>query len=156
MQVIERKTTRDNRVIAWMRLARIYTLIDRETVNLLRQFDLSVAQFDVIAQVGAAEGRTQQELADALLVTKGNITQLLDRLEARGLIERRVEAGRRGKRIFLTEAGWMLNREAIPAQEALIASLVGRLPVEDQDDLNQILRRLQQLLASTSHEEHAS
>lgn len=155
MSVIERKGTRDNRVIAWMRLARVYTLIDRETVNLLRRFDLSVAQFDVIAQVGAGEGRSQQELADALLVTKGNITQLLDRLEARGLIERRAEAGRRGKRIFLTEAGWRLNRDAVPAQEALIASLVGRLAVEDQDELNQILRRFQQRLASASDEEQA-
>ena len=156
MQAIERKGTRDSRVIAWMRLARVYTLIDRETVRLLRRFDLSVAQFDVIAQVGARESRTQQELADALLVTKGNITQLLARLEARGLIERRAEAGRRGKRIFLTDAGWALNREAVPAQEALIASLVGRLPAEDQDELNQILRRFQQLLATASHEEQAS
>ena len=156
MQVIEQTGTRDSRVITWMRLARVYTLVDRETVNLLRRFDLSVAQFDVIAQVGAGEGRTQQELADALLVTKGNITQLLDRLETRGLIERRVEAGRRGKQIFLAEAGWALNREAIPAQEALIATLVGRLPVKDQDELNQILRRFQHLLATASDEEHTS
>src|SRR6478752_7087481 len=118
MQVIERNGTRDNRVIAWMRLARVYTLIDRESASLLRQFDLSVAQFDVIAQVGAREGRTQQELADALLVTKGNITQLLDRLEERRLIERRTEPGRRGKMLYLTDSGWNLNRQAVPAQEA--------------------------------------
>lgn len=153
MQAIERKGTRDNRVIAWMRLARVYTLIDRESASLLRRFDLSVAQFDVIAQVGAREGRTQQELANALLVTKGNITQLLDRLEARGLIERRAEAGRRGKRIYLTEYGLELSQQAVPAQEALIASLVGRLPAEDQDDLNQILRRFQQLIANASQQE---
>lgn len=84
MQVTARRgqlTTLDPGVLAWLRLARVYTAIDRRTAQFLRRFDLTTAQFDVIAQVGAHEGLTQQELAEALLVTKGNVTQLLDRLE---------------------------------------------------------------------------
>jgi DNA-binding MarR family transcriptional regulator len=144
---------RDIGVIAWMRLARVYHLIDRATVELVKRFDLTTAQFDVIAQVGAKEGRTQQELADALLVTKGNITQLLVRLEERRLIERRTEPGRRGKLLFLTEPGWTLNRQVVPAQEAMIAGLFDRLTGGDQTELNRILRQFNRSLGQPGTEE---
>jgi DNA-binding MarR family transcriptional regulator len=136
-------------VLAWLRLARVYTAIDRRTAQFLRQFDLTTAQFDVIAQVGAHEGLTQQDLAEALLVTKGNVTQLLDRLEERGLIERRVEPGRRGKALYLTTTGWALNRQAVPAQEAMIASLFESLDLEDRNRLGALLRRIDRTLAET-------
>jgi DNA-binding MarR family transcriptional regulator len=144
---------RDIGVIAWMRLARVYHLVDRATVELVKRFDLTTAQFDVIAQVGAKEGRTQQELADALLVTKGNITQLLDRLEERRLIERRTEPGRRGKMLYLTESGWQLNRQVVPAQEAMIAGLFNRLSGDDQIELNRILRQFNRALGQPGTEE---
>ena len=139
---------RDPGVLAWLRLARVYTAVDRRTGRFLRQFDLSTAQFDVIAQVGAHEGLTQQELAEALLVTKGNVTQLLDRLEERGLIERRAVPGRRGKAIHLTDAGRELNRQAVPAQEAMIASLFDALDIEDQIRLGALLRRIDRALGA--------
>lgn len=139
-------TTRDPGLLAWLRLARVYTAIDRRTAQFLRQFDLSTAQFDVIAQVGAREGLSQQELAEALLVTKGNVTQLLDRLEERGLIERRTEPGRRGKALYLTEAGWALNRQAVPAQEAMIASLFEPMERDDRIRLGTLLRTVDRAL----------
>src|SRR3712207_8018674 len=67
----------------------------------------SNAQFDVLAHVGAAEGITQQQLADSLLVTKGNIAQLLDRMQKRGLIERRPQG--RINRLFLDRKSTRLN-----------------------------------------------
>jgi len=88
---------------AWLRLARVFQKVDRATVDLLRQWDLSVAQFDVLVQVGNAEGLTQQQLADRLLVTKGNVCQLLDRMEERGLLVRQQEG--RANHLYLTEKG---------------------------------------------------
>ena len=38
----------------------------------------------MLAKVGSTEGISQQELADALLVTKGNVCQLLDKMEGSG------------------------------------------------------------------------
>jgi len=144
---------RDIGMIAWMRLARVYHLVDRATVELVKRFDLTTAQFDVIAQVGAKEGRTQQVLADALLVTKGNITQLLDRLEERCLIERRTEPGRRGKMLYLTDSGWRLNRQVVPAQETMISALFDRLSGDDRIELNRILRQFNRTLGQSSSEE---
>ena len=51
---------RSSAVPAWLRLVRVFQKVDRASVDLLRQWDLSVAQFDVLVQVGVAEGMTQQ------------------------------------------------------------------------------------------------
>src|SRR3712207_4826461 len=82
------KDLRSPGVLAWMRLARLFHRVERDWGEHLRGWDLNVAQFDVLAHVGASEGMTQQELADSLLVTKGNVCQLLDRMEGRGWISR--------------------------------------------------------------------
>src|SRR5437764_3859966 len=84
---------REPAVMAWLRLARVFQKVDRASADHLRCWGLSVAQFDVLAHVGATEGQTQQELADSLLVTKGNVCQLVGRMEADGLI-RRCQEGR--------------------------------------------------------------
>src|SRR5438045_2441466 len=105
-------------VVTWMRLARSYQRIDQASTEHLRSFRLSVAQFDVMAHLRTSEGATQQDLARALLVTKGNICQLLDRMEQRGLLRRRQEG--RSNRVSLTEEGRALMEAAIPAQEECV------------------------------------
>jgi DNA-binding MarR family transcriptional regulator len=127
-------------VLAWLRLARVFQKVDRASAEHLRAWDLSVAQFDVLAQVGADEGITQQELADRLLVTKGNICQLIEKLERRGLIRRRQEG--RANHLFLTEEGRRLSHEVVPAQERMIAAQFGVLALEEQHQLLALLRTL--------------
>lgn len=106
----------------------------------LRERGLNNAQFDVLARVGAQEGVTQQELADSLLVTKGNVAQLLSRMEGRALISRRREG--RTNRVFLTDGGRRLFDEVVPAHEALIDELLSVLPKDDLDNLHGLLRTL--------------
>lgn len=125
---------------AWLRLVRVFQKVDRASVDLLRQWDLSVAQFDVLVQVGNAEGITQQKLADRLLVTKGNICQLLDRMEERGLLVRQQQG--RANHLYLTEKGRSLRAETLPAQESLIAGIFATLPRAEQTTLLASLRRL--------------
>jgi DNA-binding MarR family transcriptional regulator len=131
-------------VLAWLRLARVFQKIDRASAEHLRAWGLSLAQFDVLAQVGSSEGITQQELADKLLVTKGNICQLLDRLEQHGLIRRRQEG--RVNHLFLTDAGTHLYQEAVPAQEAFITEQLAALAPEEQAQLLALLRKLDHAL----------
>jgi DNA-binding MarR family transcriptional regulator len=129
-------------VLAWLRLARIYHKLDHASARHLRMFGLSVAQFDVIAQIGANQGLTQQELAQALLVTKGNVCQLLDRLEQRGLIERRPAGTGRSNRLYLTKEGQRLYDVAVPAQEQMIATRFAALTDDEQQTLLHLLRKL--------------
>ncbi len=128
-------------VALWARLARVYGHNMRLAEGRLRDAGLSVAQFDVLAHVGAHEGITQQELARRLLVTQGNITQLLDKLERRGLIRRQPEG--RLKRLALTEDGWRLHDHVIPGQERFQAEQFAALTDAERRQLLALLRKLQ-------------
>jgi DNA-binding MarR family transcriptional regulator len=130
--------------LGWLRLMRVFQKIDRVSGEHLRAWDLSVAQFDVLAHVGASEAMTQQELADSLLVTKGNVCQLLDKLEGRGLISRQQEG--RVNRLFLTEEGRRLFDEVVPAHEAVIADRFSVLSEEEQTRLYELLRKFDRAL----------
>jgi DNA-binding MarR family transcriptional regulator len=125
---------------AWLRLLRVCHRIERTLGEDLRDHNLSLAQFDVVAHVGSAEGMTQQELAGRLLVTKGNVCQLLDRLEAARLIERRREG--RSNRLYLTAGGRTLFEELLPGHEARIAEQLSSLSAVEQLQLLGLLRRL--------------
>ena len=127
-------------LLAWLRLMRVFQKVDRVSGERLRAWDLSVGQFDVLARVGAAEGIVQQELADSLLVTKGNVCQLLDRMEGRGLILRQREG--RNNRIFLTKEGRRLFNDVVPAHETLIAERFSALSHAEQARLHELLREL--------------
>ena len=134
--------------IAWLRLARVYHRVDQRTAETMKCFGLSVSRFDVLNHAGTPEGRTQQDLAAALLVTKGNITQLLDGLESDGLIERRRDG--RAKRVYLTERGRNLRERAVIAQEAAIAQEFSVLDPNDQQTLISLLRVVERNLTSPS------
>jgi DNA-binding MarR family transcriptional regulator len=100
----------------------------------------------VLARVGAREGCTQQELADRLLVTKGNVCQLVDKMEARGWIERRPAAHGRSNLLFLTEKGARKRSEAVPEQESHITRIFSALEPAERTELSRILRKLERSL----------
>ncbi|CCF83671.1 MarR family winged helix-turn-helix transcriptional regulator [Nitrolancea hollandica] len=131
-------------VLAWMRLARVFQKVHHASTEQLSAWNLSLAQFDVLAQVGAAEGSTQQELAERLLVTKGNVSQLLTKMERAGLIIRRREG--RVRRIYLTDGGRQLFDTVVPRHEDFIAGKFARLSPEEQSQLLGLLRKLDRAL----------
>jgi len=123
---------------------RVYQKVDRASAEHLRGWGFSVAQFDVLAHVGASEGMTQQELADSLLVTKGNVCQLVDKLEDRGLISRCHEG--RSNLLFLTDEGRRLFERIVPAHEALIAERFSIFTEREQTQLYELLRKVDRAL----------
>src|SRR5436190_12328162 len=127
-------------LLAWMRLARVFQKVDRAASESLRCRQLSPAQVDVLAKVGSSEGISQQELANALLVTKGNVCQLLDKMEASGLLERRPDG--RVNRLFLTDQGRSVHDQVVPRHEELLAHQFAALSDDDQRELLRLLRQL--------------
>ncbi len=73
-------------------------------------FDLSFAQAMALRELD--DPLPMRDLADRLCCDASNVTGIVDRLEARGLVERRTVAGdRRVKHIVLTEAGRAVREE---------------------------------------------
>lgn len=135
----------DLSVVAWLRLVRVFQKIQQTSAEEMRQEGLSVGQFDVLAQIGAVEGRTQQQVADALLVTKSNVTQLLDRMERAGLVERRQHG--RTNLLYLTQEGKRLHDRIVPAHERRIAEQLAALTPDEQSTLLRLLRTLDHSLS---------
>ena len=131
-------------MVAWLRLLRVEQKVSRTLTEDLRRWDLNLAQFDVLARVGGTEGTTQQELAEALLVTKGNVCQMLDRLQKRGLLVRRPDG--RANRLFLTDEGRRLFEEVVPVHEALVAEQFSSLSTSERSQLMRLLGSLDRAL----------
>ncbi|MBA3926403.1 MarR family transcriptional regulator [Listeria sp. FSL L7-1582] len=127
-------------VLLWFRLSRFYNRNIKLTNQNLKKANLSMAQFDVIAQIGLEGESTQKSLADRLVVTKGNITQLLVKLEEQGLICRRKQG--KEKYIALTELGKACYLENVPAQEAFQQEQFGKLTRDEQKQLLSLLKKL--------------
>ena len=131
-------------LLVWFRLSRFYNLSMRQTNQHLKQWDLSTAQFDVLVQIGVHQPITQQQLAGKLEVTKGNIAQLLKKMEALGWITR--DQQWKTKYISLTEAGCRLYEEVVPQQEQFQASQFCGLTREEQVQLLHLLKKVQQTI----------
>lgn len=129
---------------AWIRLMRVYHQIDRRSAAIMKQHGLSVSRFDVLVHAGVQDGRTQQELADAMFVTKGNICQLLDGMEADDLLYRRRKG--RTNLIHLTNAGRDRRQQAMTDQLQSIAQAMSALTPDEQEQLNRLLRKLDKSL----------
>ncbi len=102
-------------------LVEAYSAFWLEDSRHIRSLGLTPPQFDVVATLGNTGGLTCAELSRATLVTKGTLTGVLDRLQTKGLIERRPEASdRRRVRIRLTSRGEAVFRKTFPAHLAHI------------------------------------
>lgn len=127
--------------VLWIRLARFVHSQGAPLSEHLRAWELNPAQFDVLAQVGSSDGLTQRELARRLVVTEGNVTQILDKMEHCGILARAAEG--RCNRLSLTERGRTLYKSVVPAHEQQLERVFGRLTREEQDELSRLLRKLQ-------------
>lgn len=136
--------TSDKRLglLVWFRLARFYNQSIRQTNEHLKQWNITTAQFDALNKIGFHQPLTQQALGEKLEVTKGNITQLLRRMEAAGWIERKQEW--KTKYISLTTEGTRLYEEVVPRQEQFQVEQFSGLDREEQRQLLQLLKKLQQ------------
>ncbi|MBB6098824.1 DNA-binding MarR family transcriptional regulator [Deinobacterium chartae] len=124
---------------AWARLARLYAKTVRGIERELRPLELTLIEFDALAQLGAREGLVQQDLADHLLVSEGNITYLTSKLARRELIERRSDG--RCKRLYLTSRGRALLEAARPTVERFHQRQFGNLEPSELHTLLVLLRR---------------
>ena len=137
-------------VRTWLHLNHIRRTVTRRLSAHLERYDLTLAQFGVLAQLQAVPDISQQALADWLLVSKGNMVGLLNRLEVRGLVRRRPDP-RDGRThvVCLTEQGAALAAQVVPEHEELVAECMGVISPEEQRTLHQLLHSLDRALGHT-------
>ncbi len=131
---------------AWRGFLVSHERIWREIETGLAPLGVSMAEYSVLALLGGAgrSGLRLTELAERRMMSTAGLSRLADRLEQRGLIERRPAAtDGRSYELTLTPAGRSLLRSSWRRQHADIRRLfLDRLNDDDLEALADIWRRL--------------
>ena len=97
-------------------LVSAYQAFERYSAPDVKAMGLTTTQFDVIATLGNQPPMTCKELGEKTLVTKGTLTGVLERLEAKEILERKLNPeDARSQMIGLTQAGQTLFEKVFPA-----------------------------------------
>jgi DNA-binding MarR family transcriptional regulator len=118
------------------------------------RWDLSPSQFNVLNLLsGEQAGLSQIEISRQLIMHRSNATGLIDRLEQRGLLQRRATPGdRRAYRVVLTPAARRLLEEILPGYHRLAEQVWDNLPVARVKRLLADLSRLDSNIAQIKPE----
>src|SRR3954463_13064874 len=91
---------------AWSLIAELFTSQRTRFLAIASEFDLAPAQLGALKALDPNAPVPMRELAQALACDNSNVTGIVDRLETRGLVERRAAPhDRPGKWLFATPAG---------------------------------------------------
>ena len=115
---------------ALMELLRTADTVWDASRRFFERWDLSPSQFNVLNLLHLEpQGLSQTDLSRQLIMHRSNVTGLVDRLEARGLVQRQeVAADRRAYRVVLTPAGSRLLRDVLPRYYEAAARVWDRVP----------------------------
>ena len=132
-------------------MLRFQNRLERRAAETLAPHGLTLPQFDVLATLSHGEGITQQELAERMLVSKGNVVGIIDRTAAAGWVERRADPDdRRVNRLHLTDAGRQILAASYPCQVAATERIFGTLTAGELHLLHELIARLETATAERS------
>ena len=126
-------------------LVQAYQAFEAYTMPHIKSWGLTPAQFDVIATLGNTEGMTFRELGERTLIYKTTLTSVVDRLQERGLVERRPSTtDRRSTLAVLTAQGDALFQEAFQDHTEHLRRRLERLSEDEMEEAITQLRRVRE------------
>jgi DNA-binding MarR family transcriptional regulator len=134
----------DDAILCFKQLMASSFKLQRQLEEVLDPHGLVLSQFEALAKIGMKPGMIQQELVKHLLVTKGNVGALLDRLTSLGWVERRAcPTDRRANRLFLTEVGRTTIEQIIKNHRVFVAETFKPLSTEQRTELRSLLKMIE-------------
>jgi DNA-binding MarR family transcriptional regulator len=137
-------TLERQRLRVWLRILKLQRLIGAELRERLRvEYDTTLPQFDVMSALDrTGAGLTMSALSEALMVSNGNVTGIVERLVEQGLVERAPVAGdRRATLVRLTGRGRETFAEMAARHRDWVSEALGGLNVQDAAALIGLLDR---------------
>jgi MarR family 2-MHQ and catechol resistance regulon transcriptional repressor len=130
-------------VRAYVKLLRASRAVVSHLEPLLAESGLTPTQLGVLEVLLHRGPLTHRELGRKVLTSAGNMTDVVDKLEGRGLVRRVRDTGdRRNVRVELTEQGGALISELFPRHAADIARAMRGLDRDEILRLGELLRKL--------------
>ena len=126
-------------------LAYTHEVVHSHLARRLDQHSLSLGAFNVLMVVSRYEeaGCPMHELGELLLVSRANVTGLVDYLAGRGLVERaHDERDRRVRLVRLTRAGKRFLESILPGHYARVREMFKGVSNRDKAALSKLLMKL--------------
>jgi DNA-binding MarR family transcriptional regulator len=113
----------------------------------MRRLGLTRAQWLVLTRLHRCPGASQSELAEMLEIEKASAGRMIDRLEAKGWVERRAHhKDRRIKRIFLTREAERVHKRIWRIAEVTVDDALSSLSTVEREQLMTLLVRIKSSL----------
>jgi MarR family 2-MHQ and catechol resistance regulon transcriptional repressor len=127
----------------WVVLSRAFDAVQGHAAADIARHGLTITEFGVMEALYHKGPLLLGEVQRKILVTSGGVTYLIDRLAAKGLVERRrCEKDRRAYYAALTPDGEALIREIFPSHAAAIDRALGGLDEAEKEQAIHLLRTL--------------
>ena len=123
-----------------------YQAFDRYSAPHIKSLGLTMTQFDVIATLGNQLPMSCKQLGEKTLVTKGTLTGVLERLEAKGLIYRQANSeDARSQMIGLTTEGQSVFEKVFPEHLQYLNQVFKKLTPDELHQLEKSLKLLKDI-----------
>ena len=138
-------------VRVWLRLLSCTMAIEKEVQRRFIERGMTLPRFDVLAALDRHGEMNMGALSQALLVSNGNVTQLVQKLVQDGLVElRKPPADRRSSIVRLTPEGQQVFARLARAHQDWIDQMVGDLDFTQRERLYVALGMLKMSIARAS------
>jgi MarR family 2-MHQ and catechol resistance regulon transcriptional repressor len=137
------RESRIRETMLWVRLAITFNLLYQKIKKDLARENLTVSQLDILVCLHRTKGLQLTEIADRLLVTGGNVTGIIGRLEKAGLVTR--QRDQKDKRLVwarLTQKGYAVYRQLMPRYIETMRKINAYLTPAEGKDLMRLLKKL--------------
>ena len=143
-------------VRVWLRLLSCTMAIEKEVQRRFAERGMTLPRFDVLAALDRHGEMNMGALSQALLVSNGNVTQLVQKLVREGLVEmHKPPADRRSSIVRLTPEGRELFAKLARAHQDWIDQMVGGLDFTQRERLYVALGTLKMSIATASSRRRA-
>jgi len=124
-------------------------IIKRRGRDILKDFDITTPQFLALQVLRDEPGITMGELCEKLFLACSTATDLVDRMEKNGYVNRQRDLeDRRVIRLFITEKGEEIIHEVILARRRYVEQILKQLSAEEIEQLATSLEKLHSLMHS--------
>ncbi len=127
----------------WLAVGRTNLKVHRALNLMLDRVDLSLAQHEILMTILNNSGLTQKQLSDRLFVVKSNVTAMIRKLEARGLVQRQTDPqDSRNKRLSLTPAGEKLVHQSFALQNQVVKAMTSVMTNAELQQMADVMARV--------------
>ena len=125
-----------------------HMMVQKKLMEQLKDTGLTLGQPKVLDYLKDHDGASQKQIAAGCLIEAGSLTSILNRMEEKGLIERKMLNGnRRTFHIFMTESGKKNQKLVEETFEKIEETALNNVSEEEQKVFMEIFLRIYRNLA---------